>query len=134
MCYHSNPLSILLHVINVQSFGCYATVNKPAGTCSCFGPYSLHFQMTTSVDGSCRDDFIGTSAACPLVSGTIALTLQAKWVSHYNLATITAFTVPGVQKAGEEPGNNWKESERQSPCFSGSANLHPVRYMYNNTS
>ena len=40
--------------------------------------YSLHFQMTTNVDGSCRDDFIGTSAACPLVSGTIALTLQAK--------------------------------------------------------
>lgn len=35
-------------------------------------------QVTTGVHDLCRDDFIGTSVACPLVTGAIALALQAK--------------------------------------------------------
>ena len=33
---------------------------------------------TTTLDGKCTDDFTGTSASAPLVSGVIALVLEAK--------------------------------------------------------
>ena len=33
---------------------------------------------TTTLGGKCTDDFTGTSASAPLVSGVVALTLQAK--------------------------------------------------------
>ena len=36
------------------------------------------FQITTSTNQRCSRYFTGTSAATPLVSGVIALTLQAK--------------------------------------------------------
>ena len=36
------------------------------------------FQTTAGLNNSCTDSFYGTSAAAPLVSGVIALTLQAK--------------------------------------------------------
>ena len=35
-------------------------------------------QITASVEGGCRDDFMGTSASCPMLAGTLALALQAK--------------------------------------------------------
>ncbi len=35
-------------------------------------------QSTTTLNGQCTDDFTGTSASTPLLSGTIALVLQAK--------------------------------------------------------
>ncbi len=35
-------------------------------------------QITTTADGGCNDEFDGTSAACPLVSGVMALVLEAK--------------------------------------------------------
>ena len=33
---------------------------------------------TTTLGGKCTDGFTGTSASAPLVSGVVALTLQAK--------------------------------------------------------
>ncbi len=40
---------------------------------------SLEFmQVATTADGGCYDGFVGTSAACPLVSGVMALVLEAK--------------------------------------------------------
>ena len=39
------------------------------------------YQVTTDVNGECRDDFGGTSSAAPLVAGVIALALQAKYAS-----------------------------------------------------
>ena len=38
----------------------------------------LYMQTTTTLNGLCTDDFDGTSAATPLVSGVMALALQAK--------------------------------------------------------
>ena len=35
-------------------------------------------QTTTTLNGRCTDDFDGTSAATPLVSGVMALAMQAK--------------------------------------------------------
>ena len=41
--------------------------------------YCIHdMQSTTTLNGKCTDDFTGTSASAPLVSGVIALALQAK--------------------------------------------------------
>jgi len=40
-------------------------------------------QTTTTLNGRCTDDFDGTSAATPLVSGVMALALQAKYVCVY---------------------------------------------------
>ena len=37
-----------------------------------------HIQSTTTLDGKCTDEFTGTSASAPLLSGVIALVLQAK--------------------------------------------------------
>ena len=39
---------------------------------------SVFLQITTSPRQECSSHFTGTSAAAPLVSGVIALTLQAK--------------------------------------------------------
>ena len=38
--------------------------------------------MTTGTNSQqhCREDFVGTSVACPLVAGSIALAIQAKYV------------------------------------------------------
>ncbi len=38
-------------------------------------------QYTTTLNGECTDDFTGTSASAPLVSGVITLALQAKCVT-----------------------------------------------------
>ena len=38
------------------------------------------YQSTTSTFGMCTDTFDGTSSATPLVSGVLALVLEAKWV------------------------------------------------------
>ena len=35
-------------------------------------------QIATTADGGCNEEFDGTSAACPLVSGVMALLLEAK--------------------------------------------------------
>jgi len=40
-------------------------------------------QTTTTLNGRCTDDFDGTSAATPLVSGVMALALQATYVCVY---------------------------------------------------
>ena len=37
-------------------------------------------QTTTTLNGRCTDGFDGTSAATPLVSGVMALALQAKYI------------------------------------------------------
>ena len=39
---------------------------------------SLYTQTTTSLNGACYDQFYGTSAATPLVSGVLALLLEVK--------------------------------------------------------
>ena len=36
-------------------------------------------------DHGCTDEFSGTSAAAPMVSGAIALALQAKYVQHHQI-------------------------------------------------
>ena len=38
-------------------------------------------QATTHVFGSCTDNFAGTSAATPIISSIVALTLEAKYVA-----------------------------------------------------
>ena len=40
--------------------------------------FLLTTQTTTTLNGKCTDDFTGTSASTPLMSGVAALTLQAK--------------------------------------------------------
>ncbi len=40
-------------------------------------------QYTTTLNGECTDDFTGTSASAPLVSGVITLALQAKCVYSF---------------------------------------------------
>lgn len=40
--------------------------------------FTLYLQFTTSLNGRCSDSFTGTSASAPLLSGVIALTLEAK--------------------------------------------------------
>ena len=47
-------------------------------TCKLRSNIMLSFQTTTSLNSTCTDGFTGTSAATPLVSGVIALVLQAK--------------------------------------------------------
>ena len=44
-----------------------------------FNQFLNPLQRTTSPGGKCRDDFYGTSAAAPQVSGAIALALEAKY-------------------------------------------------------
>jgi subtilisin family serine protease len=39
---------------------------------------NLSMQYTTALNGKCNDTFTGTSASAPLVSASIALSLQAK--------------------------------------------------------
>ena len=41
-------------------------------------------QTTTTLNGRCTDGFDGTSAATPLVSGVMALALQAKYILVHN--------------------------------------------------
>ena len=41
-----------------------------------YDPYNQVY--TTTLNNQCTDDFTGTSASTPLVSGVVALTLQAK--------------------------------------------------------
>ncbi len=41
---------------------------------------AINLQSTTTLNGQCTDDFTGTSSSSPLVSATIALVLQAKYV------------------------------------------------------
>lgn len=40
--------------------------------------FTFYVQLTTSLNGHCSDSFTGTSASAPLLSGVIALTLEAK--------------------------------------------------------
>ena len=43
----------------------------------------LFLKTTTELDGECTLSFGGTSAATPMVSGIIALVLQAKYASTF---------------------------------------------------
>ena len=46
---------------------------------NCFGVLQpTHMQYTTSLNGECSNTFTGTSASAPLVSGVLALALEAK--------------------------------------------------------
>ena len=44
----------------------------------CINLFFYHVKATTTTFGQCTTDFDGTSAATPVASGAIALTLEAK--------------------------------------------------------
>lgn len=53
--------------------------------------YDFHCTQTTvSVENTCINGFIGTSAATPLASGIIALVLEAKYVMQISVH-VTSF-------------------------------------------
>ena len=51
-------------------------------------------QTTTTLNGRCTDGFDGTSAATPLVSGVMALALQAKYILVHNQGGLDNLIVP----------------------------------------
>lgn len=74
--HHSRFLSTLLISCVLYLFPCFS--NNSISFSESFPFYYVGTQTTTTLDAQCVGNFTGTSAACPLASGVIALALEVK--------------------------------------------------------
>ena len=70
----------------VQTYSKFGAWYDIFWVCETFVLDIFPIQTTTTLNGSCVNNFSGTSAACPLASGAIALALEVKWVSLIKLS------------------------------------------------